>query len=341
MLSPSYSITATERVLPRLALDFTTALLDARITFTRSGNTATVTNASGVIVAANEDVPRFDYNPSTLVCNGLLIEESRTNELLSSLIGGTSLGTQTVVVTAAARTLSFYGTGQVVLSGTHSATVTGTGAYPTRTTLTFTPSAGSLTLTVTGTVQFAQLELGSFATSFIPTAASQVTRTADLATMTGANFTDWFATSSGTIQSVAKSFGIVGTSAADRRYFWSLSNGASLANDALAAYAITTGVGSVCRNSGGGTTTMPVFGGTQTNGAIINFAIGFDGSTADRALNTTVAANTSASIALVNMNRISFGQQGDAIRFLNGHLQKLNYWPMELTNAEVQAFSKG
>ena len=51
MIAPSFSLTATERVLPRMALDFTTASLDARVTFTRSGNTATVTNSSGFVVA--------------------------------------------------------------------------------------------------------------------------------------------------------------------------------------------------------------------------------------------------------------------------------------------------
>ena len=48
MITPSFSLTATERVLPRMALDFTTAVLDPRVTFTRTGNTATVTNSSGV-----------------------------------------------------------------------------------------------------------------------------------------------------------------------------------------------------------------------------------------------------------------------------------------------------
>jgi hypothetical protein len=74
MITPSYLLTATERVLPRLALDFTTASLDPRVTFTRSGNTATVTNSSGVIVAVNADIPRFDFDPVTLAriddCNG-------------------------------------------------------------------------------------------------------------------------------------------------------------------------------------------------------------------------------------------------------------------------------
>ena len=79
MITPSYGLTATERVLPRMALDFTTATLDPRVTFTRTGNTATVVNSSGFVASINADLPRFDFNPTTLVCNGLLIEEARTN----------------------------------------------------------------------------------------------------------------------------------------------------------------------------------------------------------------------------------------------------------------------
>ena len=84
MITPAYGLTATERVLPRMALDFTTASLDPRITFTRTGNTATVINSSGYIANINADLPRFDYDPVTLVCKGLLIEESRANICLQS-----------------------------------------------------------------------------------------------------------------------------------------------------------------------------------------------------------------------------------------------------------------
>jgi hypothetical protein len=71
-------------VLPRLTLNFTTASLDSRITFTRTGNTATVTNSSGLIAGSNADLPRFDYDPITLVCKGLLIEQQSTNLLTYS-----------------------------------------------------------------------------------------------------------------------------------------------------------------------------------------------------------------------------------------------------------------
>jgi hypothetical protein len=72
-----------------------------------------------------------------------------------------TLPTQTCSVTAAQHTLSFRGTGTVTLTGASIAgPLIGTGAGNI-VSLTFTPSAGNLTLTVLGTVNDAQLELGS------------------------------------------------------------------------------------------------------------------------------------------------------------------------------------
>jgi hypothetical protein len=92
MITPSYSPTATERVLPRMALDFTTASLDSRVTVTRALNTATRVNSSGVIETVNADLPRFDYTlGSGGACKGLLIEEARTNSLTGvNLVNPTS-----------------------------------------------------------------------------------------------------------------------------------------------------------------------------------------------------------------------------------------------------------
>lgn len=84
MITPAYAPTATERVLPRLALDFTTGVLDPRVTVARALNTATRVNSSGLVEIVNADLPRFDYDPVTQAPNGLLIEEARTNNLLYS-----------------------------------------------------------------------------------------------------------------------------------------------------------------------------------------------------------------------------------------------------------------
>ncbi len=62
-----------------LNLDFTVPSLDPRITFARAGSTATAVDASGFVSVLNADAPRFDFDPVTLACRGLLIEESRQN----------------------------------------------------------------------------------------------------------------------------------------------------------------------------------------------------------------------------------------------------------------------
>jgi hypothetical protein len=74
------------------------------------------------------------------------------------LLNTDTLATQSVTVTAVPHTLSFYGTGTVTLTGVSTAgPLVGTGAGN-RVYLEFTPTAGSLTLTVSGSVTFAQLE---------------------------------------------------------------------------------------------------------------------------------------------------------------------------------------
>jgi len=174
---------------PSLDLQFVGATRTAPALVFERASSATYYDALGRIVTAGANEPRLTFDPVTGKSLGLLVEGQATNLLL----GSDSPATQTVVVTATAMTLSFIGTGTITLSGAYTGALVGTGDE--RVTMTFTPSAGSLTLTVSGNVEFAQLETGTVATSYIPTEGSQVTRAADTPVIPVG---DWFNPSEGT-----------------------------------------------------------------------------------------------------------------------------------------------
>jgi len=267
---------SASRVTPKVELDFTTASLDSRITFARTTsatNPATFVNSSGVTSAATNNAPRFDYNPITLVCRGLLIEQSRANVCLQSSNFATSWnasGSATIGVDAinspdgtqnADKLIEFTNTGQhavlqaIAVSSATSYTVSiyakkgeresialrliGTStyaqAYFNLLAGTVTPSTGTASIVampngwyrciITGTsdstttniyvnigqtatstsissytgdgvsgvyIWGAQLEAGAFVTSYIPTTTTSLTRNADVATITGTNFSNWW-----------------------------------------------------------------------------------------------------------------------------------------------------
>lgn len=276
MSTPSFSCTSSQPVSAQTFFNFVTASLDPRITFTRAANTATRVNSSGYIESVNANVARFDYDPITLVCRGLLIEQSRGNSLQQSealnvspwnvlncavnTTGGTSpantntanlitdnatTGVHGVAVfsawpAATQATLSVYvkagtlskvcignastggysyfdlATGSKVADAsgfTSTIAPAGNGWY--RITATHTAASaqtlGIFSYVTVGNPSYsgsgqtfyawgAQLEIGAFATSYIPTTTSGLTRNADVATITGANFSSWYTAGKGTFR---------------------------------------------------------------------------------------------------------------------------------------------
>jgi hypothetical protein len=396
MITPAYAPTATERVLPRLALDFTTAALDPRVTVTRALNTATVTNSSGVVEIVNANLPRFDY--ASGVCRGLFIEESRTNVILTSTfatLAGTAGsqypsgtgwssffstgGTRTYVASSvfsgaqaldivgvsAARnvigfnfaaassttyTVSFYieavsGVSGVIAVATGALGTGGTStniAAPTTTgrysyTFTTGTSAGSVALRFgigastneNGSIRISnvQCEVGAFATSYIPTTATTLTRNADVVSMTGTNFSDWYNATGGAILARSRQSVITGTRPSIYMSDGTADNIISLrglaANPELYIKATTDqaqiDAGTLTANS-----TFGLVGAWATN----NCAAAINGG----------AAVTDISATIPTVDRMLIGSDGT--NYLNGQVERISYWPQRLINAEVQAFSK-
>lgn len=315
---------------PALSHDYTTGTLPTGITVTRA-TTATRINSSGVIESVAINTARMDYDPSNLAAgSALLIEGQRTNILLNSLIDGTNLTTQDVTVAAAAYTLSFYGTGTVTLSGTSTAgPLVGTGNYPNRVTLTFTPTAGTLTVTVSGDVKYAQLEAGSTATSFIPTAGTAVTRNADVLAMTGTDFSDWFNATEGTFyyQAEAAALGSV--------YVFSASDGTT--NESIRSQYTTNAHLFV---SDGGVTQASIDAGTFTAGTYEKFAGAYKENDFAASIEGGAAVTDTAG-TLPTVDRLYLGAAGNGSvnAAVNLRLKTLRYYNTRLTNAQLQSLT--
>lgn len=417
MFTPSFGLTATERVLPRLALDFTTASLDSRITFTRALNTATRVNSSGYIESVNADVARFDFDPVTKICKGLLIEESRANIALYSedftqspwvqaqstaiLAQGTSpANTNTAILVQEDNSNADHGVYQPfnATSGVNytvsvfakkkdrdyvyikffnnngvfnnnsvwfnisNGTVATTQSGITATIVDFgngwyrcnaTQVSGATALGYFGAFQStadaeltyvgdptkgtymwgAQLELGAFSTSYIPTTTTSLTRNADVATMTGTNFSDWYSQTEGAVVAIGTgakgqfpmAFGITETTAnIDNQYCCFINNGTTPIQDIWSG-----GVPQVSLNSGAVITLNGRFA--------IASAVKTD-NFAGCAVAGTVQTDNSGTLPSV-MARLNLGSRNDVLQ-LNGWLEKFMYFPQRITNTEVQAFSK-
>lgn len=125
--------------------------------FTRA-TVATVFDNTGKLITVPSGVPRF--------------EGARyVQNLLSS---SDVLATQGVSVNADTYTISFIGVGTIAFSGAYAgADLVGT-SYNTRVNRTFSASAGTLTLTVTGTVNLAQLEVGANVSEYVSKGSTSI-----------------------------------------------------------------------------------------------------------------------------------------------------------------------
>jgi hypothetical protein len=184
----------------------------------------------------------------------------------------------------------------------------------------------------------AQLEAGAFPTSYIPTAASQVTRTADVATMVGANFSNWYNATEGTIYAEGILNNLAITGAQIRRLVDINDNTANnkiiMGRAATAAFArfIYT-VSGTNLNTTNGQTIAGVFPSAK-------LAVAFKaGDYACSGNGSAATTSTAASVPVVDRLSIGGDATATANSAANGTISRIAFYPRRLTDIELQVIT--
>jgi hypothetical protein len=171
----------------------------------------------------------------------------------------------------------------------------------------------------------AQLEAGAFATSYIPTVASQVTRAADAASMTGTNFSSWYNQGEGTFYTDSQTYSASGTASV---YYAFLDGNNYIAEKIHSDQHI--------RVVYGGTTVANISGGTEVSNTFYkvagayktnDFALSLNGAT----VVTDTAGNVPTGLTTFNI--------GSSTTYLNGTIKKIAYYPLRLSNTNLVALT--
>ena len=180
----------------------------------------------------------------------------------------------------------------------------------------------------------AQVEAGAFPTSYIPTTTATVTRSADVASISGSNFSSWYRQDEGTVYTAysKQATGVAGyaasltetlsTSSANRIQFSVNTN--NVPSYALVAAGTTQGT-----LAPGGTAPTYI---TAYGYKLDDLACSSSGS----AVVTDSTASMPSGVAYLN---IGANPAGSAV-FLNGTICRLTYWPQRLPNSTLQTITQ-
>jgi hypothetical protein len=246
--------------------------------------------------------------------------------------------------------------GTFTLTGSGSASATGTGATAAieawpggryRCKLTFTPdtsaSAGvQLRDPATGDgvngvyVWGAQLEAGSFATSYIPTTTAQVTRTADSEVM--ASISSWFNSNAGTIYAEYDLTGLYASGT--NQNVLALTNGGS--SDRMFIYRSVSGNSTLGQVDAGSVNQLSVgSAGALAINTIRKSSLAY--AAADFAFSENGLAPTTQSSGSLptGLNALNIGVNSAGTgAYLNGHIRRIRYYPTRLPNAQLQVLTQ-
>ena len=182
-----------------------------------------------------------------------------------------------------------------------------------------------------------QLEQGAFPTSYIATTSASATRTADNASMTGTNFSSWYNQAQGTIYADATTYMDV-TNTANRTDTVTISEGTASTNSML------FGVNTV-----GSSNVMYLYtlanGSPQVDLQLALTSGSYKTSYAYKVndfalcLNGSSASTDGSGILSYSVNQMWIGSRFNSGQHQNGTIKKIAYYPIRVTNAQLQALT--
>jgi hypothetical protein len=176
----------------------------------------------------------------------------------------------------------------------------------------------------------AQLEAGAFATSYIPTVASTVTRSADVATITGSLFSGWYNQAQGTflVQAVTfKPTTLVAVSEVTS------ANDGTTNNRITTRFASNTSDGVVVASG----STVAAISTSYTAGATTKLALAAAANDFAFAVNGGLIGTDTAG-AVPTVTQLNIGNL-TGFNYLNGHIRSIQYIPNATSATQLQSLS--
>jgi hypothetical protein len=293
----------------------------------------------------------------TVTANAATSPDGTTNAELLTPSSTSALIYQSIVLTAASYTYSVWlrsGTGSNV-SLNISANGSGVTPNPTSTAITVTPQWQRFTLQLSGLAAAAniiigsttagtwpsgatiyawgaQLEAGAFATSYIPTVASQVTRAADQCSIVAPLFAPWYNQTQGTIVSTFSSFATGSSS----RIVAELNDGTS--NNRYTQVHNPAGSDRFLTFSGGSAVVTTLDYSAVGVNVISKWAGAYAAGNYGASLNGAAALSATYGSVLAGVNLLAIGGSAGGVP-LNGHIRSIQYYPVRLADFQLQALT--
>jgi hypothetical protein len=178
----------------------------------------------------------------------------------------------------------------------------------------------------------AQLEAGAFATSYIPTVASQVTRSTDAPTITGTNFSSWYNNAQGTLYSEASTYDVSSSGRTGFSITGATNDNRIQVNHGTTKIFISKSTVTQLTNT--------IANATVSNNVASKIALAYANNNSNGSANGVIAGvdDTVVEVPVVTQANIGLLPVGTA-NTLNGQIRKIAYYPIRLTNAQLQALT--